>query len=122
MKSFSTAVNPSVRVITIRVLAASLCLLLLSLPAFAQGNAGRILGGVTDQTGAAVVGATVNVTDLQRGITRNLTTDQAGQYSAPNLLPGQYKVRAEAKGFKSIERVNIGLEVGADVRIDLALP
>jgi hypothetical protein len=125
MKSVPTAVNTSVRVsvgVTIRVLGASLCVLLLSLPVFAQGNAGRILGAVTDQTGAAVVGATVTVTDLQRGITRNLTTDQAGQYSAPNLLPGQYKVRAEAKGFKSIERVNIGLEVGNDVRIDLALP
>ena len=121
MKSFATGVNRSVRV-TIRALGAGLCVFLLSLPAIAQGNAGRILGAVTDQTGAAVVGAAVTVTDLQRGITRNLTTDQAGQYSAPNLLPGQYKVRAEAKGFKSIERINIGLEVGNDVRIDLALP
>jgi hypothetical protein len=124
MESFTTAVNHSVRVggkNAIRVFGASLGVLLLFLPLFAQGNAGRILGDVTDQTGAAVVGAAVTITDLQRGITRTLTTDEAGQYSAPNLLPGSYKVRAESKGFKAIERLNITLEVGNDVRIDLVL-
>jgi hypothetical protein len=125
MESFATGVNRSVPVAVknaIQLLGVSLCVFLLSLPVFAQGNAGRILGSVTDQTGASVVGANVTVTDVQRGITRSLTTDEAGQYSAPNLLPGAYKVRAEAKGFKSIERLNIGLEVGNDVRIDLVLP
>src|SRR5580704_245217 len=124
MVFFATGVNRSVRSSlrgTIRVLAANLGVFLLSLPVFAQGNAGRILGSVTDQTGAAVAGATVTVTDLQRGITRTLTTEESGQYFAPNLLPGAYKVRAEAKGFKSIERGNIQLEVGNDVRIDLVL-
>src|SRR5580704_10743504 len=124
MVFFATGVNRSVRSSlrgTIRVLAANLGVFLLSLPVFAQGNAGRILGSVTDQTGAAVAGATVTVTDLQRGITRTLTTDESGQYFAPNLLPGAYKVRAEAKGFKSIERGNIQLQVGNDVRIDLVL-
>jgi outer membrane receptor protein involved in Fe transport len=98
----------------------SLCLF--SLPLFAQGNAGRILGAVTDQTGSAVVGASVTVTDLERGISRNLVTDEAGQYFAPNLLPGMYKVRVQAGGFKILERSNIQLEVGNDVRIDLVLP
>ena len=95
---------------------------LLSVTMFAQGNAGRISGAVTDQTGSAIVGASVIVTDVERGISRNLVTDQAGQYFAPNLLPGMYKVRAEAKGFKSVERPNTQLEVGNDVRIDLVLP
>jgi outer membrane receptor protein involved in Fe transport len=98
----------------------SVCLF--SLPLFAQGNAGRILGAVTDQTGSAVVGASVTVTDLERGISRNLVTDEAGQYFAPNLLPGMYKVRIQAGGFKVLERSNIKLEVGNDVRIDLVLP
>jgi outer membrane receptor protein involved in Fe transport len=125
MDCFSTGVNRSARIgtrIAMRALGASIGVLLLSLPLFAQGNAGRFLGSVTDQTGAAVVDATVTVTDMQRGITRSLITDQAGQYFAPNLLPGTYKIHAEAKGFKSIERLNIGLEVGNDVRIDLVLP
>ena len=105
-----------------RALAMGVSLCLFSLPLFAQGNAGRILGAVTDQTGSAVVGASVTVTDLERGISRNLVTDEAGQYFAPNLLPGMYKVRVQAGGFKILERSNIQLEVGNDVRIDLVLP
>ncbi len=105
-----------------RVLAVGISLCMLSLPIFAQGNAGRILGAVTDQTGSAIVGASVTITDIERGISRNLVTDEAGQYFAPNLLPGMYKVRVEAGGFKILERSNIQLEVGNDVRLDLVLP
>ncbi len=94
---------------------------LCSLPLFAQTDTARILGSVTDQTGAAVAGATVTVTDTQRGVTRTLMTDQAGAYVAPELLPGVYKVRVEAKGFKSVERSSIQLEVAKDALIDAQL-
>ncbi len=94
----------------------------LCVPAFSQINAGRILGSVTDQTSAVVAGATVIITDVQRGTSRTLTTDTSGDYVAPDLQPGEYKIRAEAKGFKSVERVNVGVEVAQDVRIDLVLP
>jgi Carboxypeptidase regulatory-like domain/TonB dependent receptor-like, beta-barrel len=90
-------------------------------PGFAQGNFGRILGGVTDPTGAVIPGATVTVTDVQRGISRTLTADQGGQYAAPNLLPGTYTVRAEAKGFRTTERSGLLLQVGQDLRIDFSL-
>jgi hypothetical protein len=90
-------------------------------PLWSQTNSGRILGSVTDQTGAALNGATIVITDLQRGVTRSLTTDAAGAYVAPNLLAGTYKVRAEAKGFKTVERVNILLEVARDAVVDFQL-
>jgi len=105
-----------------RVLAVSIGALLLSLPAFPQANLGRILGSVSDQTGGAIANATVNVIDVQRGVTRNLTTDSAGEYSASSLTPGTYTVHAEAKGFNTVERKDILLEVGKDVRVDLTLP
>src|SRR2546426_623714 len=95
---------------------------LVCLPLSAQTPTGRILGNVRDQTGAALRGATVTITDVQRGVSRTLTTDDAGAYVAPDLGPGIYKVRAEAKGFKSIERLNIELEVARDALIDLVLP
>ncbi len=82
-------------------------LLLLSTSLFSQTSTGRILGTVTDRTGAAVSGATVTIVDVQRGTTRTLTTDDAGAYVAPSLSPSSYKVRAEAKGFKTVERVEI---------------
>jgi len=68
--------------------------LLLSLPAFPQGNTGRILGTVTDQSGGYVGGATVTVTDVARGVSQTLTTDSDGAYVALNLVAGTYTVRA----------------------------
>jgi hypothetical protein len=96
-------------------------MILFSLPAFSQGSFGRILGTVTDQSGGVISGATVTVLDKDRGVSRNLTTDDAGVYNAPNLTPGNYTVRAESKGFKVFERQNIVLEVGKEVRIDATL-
>ncbi len=104
-----------------RLVVVALGTLLLCLPAFAQGNFGRILGAVTDQTGGVISGATVTVIDTQRGVSRTLTTDAAGEYNAPTLIPGTYTVRAEAKGFKKLERQNVVLEVGKEVRVDLTV-
>lgn len=98
-----------------------LALSLSSLPSLAQGTAGRISGAVTDQTGGAIAGATVNVLDVARGTTRTLTSDQSGEYSAPNLLPGNYTVSATFQGFKTAERAGVTLEVNGDLRIDLTL-
>ena len=68
-----------------------------------------------------IAGATVTVVDVDRGVTRTLTTDDAGAYNAPNLTPGKYTVRAEAKGFQRLERQNVVLEVGKEVRVDLTV-
>src|ERR1700680_1756971 len=99
-------------------LGASICVFLICLPLWSQGNAGRILGTLTDQSGGVLVGATVTVTDTQRGTRRTLTTNQAGEYNGPGLLPSTYTVRGEAMGFKGIERVGILLEVNQDLRVD----
>jgi hypothetical protein len=98
-----------------------LAVLLLCVPAFSQGNLGRIMGTVTDTSGGVVSGATVSVIDTARGITRTLTTDDAGEYNAPNLTPGEFTVRAEAKGFKKLDRQGVDVGVGKEVRIDLIL-
>src|ERR1700726_2467975 len=105
----------------LQVLGGTVLVLLLNLPGYSQGSAGRILGTITDSNGGAIAGATVTVLDVQRGTTRTLTTDESGAYNAPNLIPGTYKVRVEFKGFKVTERDNIVLEVGREIRVDLTL-
>jgi hypothetical protein len=105
----------------VRVLPTICAGLLLCIPAFPQGNTGRILGVVTDQSGGNVAKAAVTITDVARGVSQNLTTDSDGAYVAINLLPGTYTVKVEYKGFKTFERKNILLEVGKDVRIDPVL-
>jgi carboxypeptidase family protein len=102
-------------------LAVTCGVLLIWSPLFSQGSYGRILGTVTDQTGGAMAGVTVTVLDVDRGVSRTLTTDDAGEYNAPNLVPGKYTVRAENKGFRTVERQNIILEVGKEPRVDLSM-
>src|SRR6266704_5062767 len=105
----------------IQLLGGVMGMLLLCLPLFSQGSSGRILGTVTDQSGGVISGATVIVTDTERGVTKTLVTNEAGEYNAPNLTPGAYKVRVEAKGFKTVERQNVVLEGGTEIRVDLTL-
>ena len=95
--------------------------LLACISLFAQVNTGRILGTVTDQTGGVIAGSMVTVTNSDTGVARNLTADAAGEYNAPNLIPGTYVVRGTAMGFQNLERRGIVVQVGADVRIDLQL-
>src|SRR5664279_364943 len=106
----------------IRMLGIVCLLLALATSMSSQTTLGRILGSVNDPSGAAVAGATVTITDTQRGTSRTVNTDASGDYAASNLQPGTYKVRAEAKGFKSVERVNIVVEVAQDLRVDVSLP
>jgi hypothetical protein len=102
-------------------LGAGIGVFLICLPVFSQGNAGRILGTIADQSGGALSGATVIITDTQRGTSRPLTADYARAYNAPNLLPGTYTVRVEAKGFKAFDRQNVVLEVVQEIRVDAVL-
>lgn len=94
---------------------------LLSVPLFSQANQGAIQGGVFDQSGGAVAGASVTIIDVARGVTRTLAADNAGQYVAPNLTPGTYTVRAQANGFRVVEHSGVLVEVGQSVRVDLTL-
>src|SRR5467141_4895291 len=105
----------------LQLLGGTMGILLLCLPLFSQGSSGRILGTVTDQSGGVISGATVTVTDTERGVSKILVTNEPGEYNAPTLNPGTYKVRAESKGFKTVERQNIVLEVGREVRVDVSL-
>jgi Carboxypeptidase regulatory-like domain/TonB dependent receptor len=106
----------------IRVLGIVCLVLAAAVPLVSQTTTGRILGIVRDQSGAALPAATVTVTDVQRGITRTVTTDNSGEYVVPNLTPGIYMVRAESRGFKTVERPNIQVEVATDLSIDVSLP
>jgi hypothetical protein len=122
MSSITSGMRASVWALTRRItflLLATLGVLLFSAPLFAQGNFGRILGTVTDQSGGVISGATVTIIDKDRGVARTLTTDAAGEYNAPTLIPGTYTVRVEVKGFQTVDRQNVVLEVGKEVRVDL---
>src|ERR1700733_3955142 len=65
---------------------------------------GTIVGTVRDNTGAAIPGASVTITDMNKGTVVKFTTDATGSYQAPLLIPGTYSVGVEKEGFeKSIQ-------------------
>jgi hypothetical protein len=104
-----------------QALGLGLGVLLLCIPAFGQLNLGSITGTVTDASGGVITGASVTVTDVERGVSRTLTTDSAGEYSATSLTPGTYSVRAEFMGFQTLNRTGVSVGVGQAVRVDLAM-
>lgn len=87
----------------------------------AQTFQGRILGRVTDSSGAVIPNATVTIENTGTGLKRVLQTNSSGDYFAPNLNPGIYSVNVEAPNFKTMRRSEIRLEVASDVRIDATL-
>ena len=81
---------------------------------FAQagGSTSEIRGRVTDPNGAVVRGATVTVTDAERGSSRTATTDEEGEYRFLSLTPGTYQLRIEAAGFSAQVKNNVQVTVG----------
>lgn len=72
----------------------------------------EIRGQITDQNGAAVAGATVTVTDVNKGTTRSVNTDENGSYVILALQPSTYNLKVEATGFAAKTINNIKVDVG----------
>lgn len=82
---------------------------------------GTFTGEVRDSSGAAVSGATVTVRNTATNGVRVVTTNDAGLYTIPALVPGIYDVKAESSGFKVANRVGVELQVQQTARVDFNL-
>ncbi|MBV9300838.1 MAG: carboxypeptidase regulatory-like domain-containing protein [Acidobacteriaceae bacterium] len=82
---------------------------------------GSISGTVSDATGAAVSGAKVTVTAEATGLIRDAVTDQAGHYIIPLLGVANYTVRAELKGFQTVEQKDVRLQVDEQREVNFIL-
>ncbi|MDQ6700216.1 MAG: carboxypeptidase-like regulatory domain-containing protein, partial [Acidobacteriota bacterium] len=100
------------------------CLLtLLALPAstFAQQVYGNIIGTVTDAQGAGVPQAKVTITDQNKNTKSEVTTNETGNYTKGQLIPGTYTVEVESAGFRKAVSKDILVNVDATARVDVAL-
>ncbi|HKE24826.1 MAG TPA: TonB-dependent receptor [Bryobacteraceae bacterium] len=95
--------------------------LLFSSSGLAQEYRGTILGRITDPSGAVVAGASVAAKDLETGVVTRSTSNEAGNYQIPFLVPGQYAVTVECTGFKRLERKNVPVLTNEPTTVDLAL-
>ncbi len=94
---------------------------ILSVSAVAQNNKAEIAGTITDASGGLVVGATVTILKVDTGAVRTVTTGDSGEYSAPLLDIGIYKVTVSKSGFQTVTQENITLQTSDRLRIDLQL-
>jgi hypothetical protein len=89
--------------------------------AWAQNAAGRILGNVTDPSGAAIAGAQVTVTSVATQISQQTLTDKDGFYQVIALPIGTYRVQIARDGFQQELFENQVLQINQSLRIDAKL-
>src|SRR5690242_18460113 len=83
-----------------------------------QGATAGIYGSVSDSQGAIIPGAKVTVTHIGTNHTRAIVTNQAGEFTAPLLPVGEYRIVVEQPGFKRYQQSGILLQVNDNARID----
>ena len=105
------------------VLGAMALALCLCTQALGQEVTGTIVGTVKDASGSVVPGATVKITDPSKGdlVVRTLTTNDSGEFSAPNLNSAEYSVTVEAPNFKRSVQTGVKVDVGQRRSVDVTL-
>ena len=103
------------------LLAVALCMCNSTYTAQAQAIYGSVYGTVTDKTGAAIPNATITVTDQSKGTAVQVTSNQSGGYTVPNLIPDVYDVKASAAGFAPVETPGIQVSADTSPKVDLQL-
>src|SRR5262245_23046247 len=93
---------------------------LLSTNPLAQGIRASPTGRIVDQTGAVVPNARVTITNTGTNETRVVVTNVDGDYTIPQLPPGDYSLSVELRGFKKMIR-SLSLETGQEARLDITL-
>ena len=82
---------------------------------------GQIQGTVTDETGSAVSGATVEAVQTESGLQRIVTSGDDGGYSLPSLPVGPYTLKVTANGFSTYNQSGIVIQVGNELRVEVKL-
>ena len=88
----------------------------------AQGETtSAIVGQVNDLTNTGVADATVTITNTETGLKRSATTDDTGRFNFPQLKPGTYTVKVEAKGFESQQNEAVSAALGQKQTVNFTL-
>src|SRR5438105_14833808 len=103
-----------------RALALIVAGLFVSLAAFAQFEAGSVVGTVKDPAGLAMANAVVEIRSLATNVTRRTMTSVTGDFDFVALQPGPYALTAKQSGFKEATQ-NLELSVGQRLEVNVAM-
>src|ERR1700730_11469586 len=95
-------------------------LVFLPAPAWPQSSNGSVRGTVQDSTQAVIPSVSVQLTNTATGVELKTTSNQAGLYVFPAVLPGPYKLEADASGMRKFE-ANVTVQVQQSATIDITL-
>lgn len=112
---------PSLHKLAVSVIGVLFALFCFSATLSAQQVFGSIVGTVTDPSGGAVIGAKVSITDLAKGTKSEVTTNESGNYTKGQLIPGDYQVTIEAQGFQKAVSNRITVQVDQVSRFDTSM-
>jgi Carboxypeptidase regulatory-like domain/TonB dependent receptor-like, beta-barrel len=107
--------------VVVALVCAILTMTLAAAPGWAQTFRGTIQGTVTDSSGAALIGATVTVHNIDTGVDRITNTITDGGYLMPELPVGTYDVVVEMSGFQKAKVTGVAVTVAAERRVDVTL-
>ena len=94
---------------------------IISSHAYAQVAGGTLTGTVGDTSGAVIPDAQISIKNVATRLTRNMASDTAGFFTAPNLLPGTYEITISSPGFTTQVRTGINLQVGAQQVLNITM-
>ena len=83
----------------------------------AQSTGGRIIGRVTDPSGAVIPDATVTITNDATGVSNHTQSNKSGDYSFPTVAVGTYTIDFEAPGFKKLTRKQVTLDLNETLTV-----
>ncbi len=86
-----------------------------------QTTKATLLGAVSNEKGVGIPGAKVIARNLETGLARETTTDEAGRYRIPELPVGIYEAAVEKQGFRLRVQRGIELTVGREAVVDFRL-
>src|SRR5216683_2352487 len=95
--------------------------LMAGIVAHAQVTGATLSGTVTDPSGGVVANATVSATNTATAVIREVTSDSAGLYTIPNLIPGPYDIRISATGFSMSVQSGVTLSVGQQQQLNFSM-
>ncbi|MDE0624945.1 MAG: TonB-dependent receptor [Bryobacterales bacterium] len=104
-----------------RIAALAAVLVLSSAPALAQTDTGTITGLVSDASGAAVAGASVQAVNQVNGLEYGTQSSATGNYVITALPIGTYDLTATSEGFQTLFRANLTISAGTRARVDIEL-
>src|SRR5947208_12950327 len=89
--------------------------------AFAQASGGALHGRVSDETGGALPGVTVTVTNDATGFSRSTVTGSDGAYVFSALPVGTYSVASDLAGFGAVTNKGVVVNVASDRALNVTL-